>query len=866
MNDLKDSSKMDFTNTQNIGTEEDEVTSEDWIRLIMPRNSRRIKVDDLNRNFWVLGQVISAISAYLFGDDSPLKNIFQKVFEEVLQLWENILYLWIMASLSNLNKFLGFHIDFIPIPMSEFEPYKKYDLYKDKLEDFPLMFDAYNAVANYIKKYNYSNGVIFPYIKINNYQKNYFNKICIPFVFYFYTSSDSDSIQIFYQLLRMPDESTSMEMGIPFTIDPSLYYQQLYCAREKEIEYEYFYPLCDLGTIPNPEVHKFYSGFHIQLEIGNLSVTDGSIVLKNVRFICTDAINEDLKLDDNTKGIKVTYTFNELTGKMSSVNNYAMSTVEIKNSEFESMNQIEVQDISSNTGMYLGDFPSFNDIPKEDSGLIFVAANGLQTDCELVKIGNFLPEKAINYINSNEWKPQHPPEDVNAITSYINNLNPTSAVNDVVFYGLKYLSNDRRSNSKISFPYCRFFYNNREGFDKRFNEWAYLDNIHQCKTELKDNNVNIFLKEKAFDALTYRLEKLYTLGKTNKIIYFMTAIGIQPWYGGTGNASQAYWSQNILFGVFRFIPNQLLDMWKASGNLQPESKEIKFTESGLVNRLEFLGNISGIEAAFEIDGDSNTFHKNGTTTWRLPSLSPIYTNKYDNHIQMKKTNGVDYFIDPYTQYAQSSNLASIYNTYIANPTQENQQLLVDEINNLYLNDANFKEYVNTEATSVKFSKEITSLCGLWTVFDGEDKINEGQPPKSDVNIHYYQNNENYKFREIGYTYFLFKNGNLILPSENGLEFPDGIIRYAKGRSSKYDPNISEATIDDPNGYFKKINGRTIIPDYPYLRENNNIDRDSANASYLWGGGAGGTYTQKYSVSDFDYSDPGSSSGKGYKSS
>jgi hypothetical protein len=50
----------------------------------MPRNSRRIKVDDLNRNFWVLGQVISAISAYLFGDDSPLKNIFQKVFEEVL--------------------------------------------------------------------------------------------------------------------------------------------------------------------------------------------------------------------------------------------------------------------------------------------------------------------------------------------------------------------------------------------------------------------------------------------------------------------------------------------------------------------------------------------------------------------------------------------------------------------------------------------------------------------------------------------------------------------------------------------------------------------------------------------------------------
>jgi hypothetical protein len=88
-------------------------------------------------------------------------------------------------------------------------------------------------------------------------------------------------------------------------------------------------------------------------------------------------------------------------------------------------------------------------------------------------------------------------------------------------------------------------------------------------------------------------------------------------------------------------------MWKASGNLQPESKNIQFTESGLINKLEFLGNVNGIESAFIIDGDENTFYKEGSTTWRLPSLSPIYTDKYDNYIHMKKTNGVDYFINPY---------------------------------------------------------------------------------------------------------------------------------------------------------------------------------------------------------------------------
>jgi hypothetical protein len=66
-------------------------------------------------------------------------------------------------------------------------------------------------------------------------------------------------------------------------------------------------------------------------------VTDGSIVLRNVKFICTDAINEDLKLNDNSKGIKVVYTFDELIGNTSSVDKYAMATVEVKNSEFTTM-------------------------------------------------------------------------------------------------------------------------------------------------------------------------------------------------------------------------------------------------------------------------------------------------------------------------------------------------------------------------------------------------------------------------------------------------------------------------------------------------------------------------------------------------
>jgi hypothetical protein len=38
----------------------------------MPQYGRRVEIEDLDRNFWVIAQVISAISNYLFGTDGPI--------------------------------------------------------------------------------------------------------------------------------------------------------------------------------------------------------------------------------------------------------------------------------------------------------------------------------------------------------------------------------------------------------------------------------------------------------------------------------------------------------------------------------------------------------------------------------------------------------------------------------------------------------------------------------------------------------------------------------------------------------------------------------------------------------------------------
>jgi hypothetical protein len=60
----------------------------------MPQYGRRVEIEDLDRNFWVIAQTIAAISAYLFDPDNPLSKMWEGLTREVSEIWENILYLW----------------------------------------------------------------------------------------------------------------------------------------------------------------------------------------------------------------------------------------------------------------------------------------------------------------------------------------------------------------------------------------------------------------------------------------------------------------------------------------------------------------------------------------------------------------------------------------------------------------------------------------------------------------------------------------------------------------------------------------------------------------------------------------------------
>lgn len=63
------------------------------IRLLMPQYARRVEVEDLNKNFWVIGQVLDALTQGLLGPNGVYSSL-EQMLEELGQLWQNTSYIW----------------------------------------------------------------------------------------------------------------------------------------------------------------------------------------------------------------------------------------------------------------------------------------------------------------------------------------------------------------------------------------------------------------------------------------------------------------------------------------------------------------------------------------------------------------------------------------------------------------------------------------------------------------------------------------------------------------------------------------------------------------------------------------------------
>lgn len=150
-----------------------------FIRLLMPKYDRTLAVEDLNRNFWVIGQVLAAILEFLFNDDNPYKDVFDGILDEIAQLWENLLYLWIgFIAISQKKQVEDVQFIVMRAPIDDIRNFEKRDgamLSTGSIDSFQQTSNLLNTFKSKIDflKDIYTNSTIVVLLEIPTYNEGF---------------------------------------------------------------------------------------------------------------------------------------------------------------------------------------------------------------------------------------------------------------------------------------------------------------------------------------------------------------------------------------------------------------------------------------------------------------------------------------------------------------------------------------------------------------------------------------------------------------------------------------------------------------------------------------------------------------------
>lgn len=392
VNDILESlHKLKFTHSQNQEEMGEDLNK--WIRLLLPNYGRRTLIEDLDRNFWVIAQCLAAISSFLFDDDSPLTQVLKDIFNEIVQLWENILYLWLfLAIVTQKEKEMQTIVFYVSEDV--LYPNKKYDNFeKDNNmsltydDDFNLLSAAptintdkniRQAVETYAQKYPDNDLCLLPVIRIHNYKSNYHSTEYYPCI-YFYDSTRC----IWYKhelKIKGMDVIISLEDSLEQNvIRPEDY--KIYACREEKYGYSYLCPFSETegrGVADTPG-QIFYGNIRIVPDI--VINRDNDTVLTSFSLKGYDAAHylfnseepySPLFTMDMTQEIKA---FEESVITLELQNNQQSQTSDYQRKEFESLYDTKA--------FYQGETISWW---KKTSAVILEDAT-----FEMVKIGDFYP-------------------------------------------------------------------------------------------------------------------------------------------------------------------------------------------------------------------------------------------------------------------------------------------------------------------------------------------------------------------------------------------------------------------------------------------------------------------------------------------
>ena len=158
-----------------------------YIRLLMPEYQREVQIEDLNRNFWVIGQVLTAICSYLFNDIAPLNELFNGMLDEITQLWENLLALWVcFSTISQYDRYKTIQPIVVPMSSKDYLYFQQYDDFdRNTIIDDVIAYMQFVAEQTYqldyvIDSFKESSLVIIPEVRQKSYRENYHAKVIYP--------------------------------------------------------------------------------------------------------------------------------------------------------------------------------------------------------------------------------------------------------------------------------------------------------------------------------------------------------------------------------------------------------------------------------------------------------------------------------------------------------------------------------------------------------------------------------------------------------------------------------------------------------------------------------------------------------------
>ena len=360
---LKNKDQLQFTNKQD---KEDEEESNSWIRLLMPKYLRKVEVEDLNRNFWVIAQTLSAVCAYLFGDNS-IKDLFKQILNEIMHLWENVLYLWAgVALVSQKDPITNYIVQVIPVANSPEQGYIKFDNFGTTDQDC-ITYTNGAAAANWttikervkhiVDQYNDVNLIIIPEIREGNYKHNYYYRVSYPgLIIYDRNNPLEGNKTIDFVVTNSPVSGTPfpvVDLKYESNLQSYNYLDKIGSIYESDYYYNYRFPYSDVineATTPD-QVKPYYSMLRM-IPIINFSYNEGFVIQPSSITLSFYDVSKELK--DGTIQKVFQFTNNDYPTQHELEFDYTQQSI--------STTAETIEKISIEKGYYLGELVSYQSI------------------------------------------------------------------------------------------------------------------------------------------------------------------------------------------------------------------------------------------------------------------------------------------------------------------------------------------------------------------------------------------------------------------------------------------------------------------------------------------------------------------------